>query len=533
MEHSAVVAAVAKSPKAALAAGFVASLTLRCMVAVFPHSGEGVPPMYGDFEAQRHWLEITTALPRRDWYENTTDNDLLYWGLDYPPLTGFHSQLLGLAGHRLVPDCVALKTSRGHESPSCRAFMRATVILSDILVYMPGAWLAVHGLMKANSCMSKMGIQEAKALEVLATLGLWLLPPLVLIDHGHFQYNGVCFGLCLAAVGYVAMGRTLIASVFFTCALLFKQIALYYAFGFFVGILAHCLRPPCTFLTSITRIAVTGLTVLTTAALIFLPWLASTQPIPAVLQVLHRMFPFARGLYEDKVANVWCTISIVIKLQKLLPASRIPIFCAVVTLVVLMPACFFCVLQYRRSCQASRTGQDSGVASFIAALVASSMSFFLFAFQVHEKSILFPCVAVVLLPIAMPAERRPTWAAAAVSHFLLVCLFSMYPLIVKDKLHLPYVAFCVVLAVGCELSPGCVPWYLRLAFRASFAMMAAFHGIHALVPPPSRYPDLWTMLITGSSCAYFVLCLLALTVAQMLGVFSAPTSLDEDTKKLK
>ena len=30
----------------------------------------------------------------------------------------------------------------------------------------------------------------------------------------------------------------------------------------------------------------------------------------AVLQVLHRMFPFARGLYEDKVANFWCSISV-------------------------------------------------------------------------------------------------------------------------------------------------------------------------------------------------------------------------------
>jgi len=92
-------------------------------------------------------------------------------------------------------------------------------------------------------------------------LALWLLPPLVIIDHGHcpekgpllggrtpgrgprfsaslteavaawlqrrpagsgprshgelrisrghFQYNGVCFGLCLAAVGCVASGRTL------------------------------------------------------------------------------------------------------------------------------------------------------------------------------------------------------------------------------------------------------------------------------------------------------------------------------------
>ena len=27
------------------------------------HSGEGKPPMYGDFEAQRHWMEITVRRP--------------------------------------------------------------------------------------------------------------------------------------------------------------------------------------------------------------------------------------------------------------------------------------------------------------------------------------------------------------------------------------------------------------------------------------------------------------------------------------
>lgn len=47
--------------------------------------------MFGDFEAQRHWMEITTHLPMAKWYLY----DLQYWGLDYPPLTAYHSWLLG------------------------------------------------------------------------------------------------------------------------------------------------------------------------------------------------------------------------------------------------------------------------------------------------------------------------------------------------------------------------------------------------------------------------------------------------------
>jgi len=47
--------------------------------------------MHGDFEAQRHWMEITQHLPMAKWYLY----DLQYWGLDYPPLTAYHSWLFG------------------------------------------------------------------------------------------------------------------------------------------------------------------------------------------------------------------------------------------------------------------------------------------------------------------------------------------------------------------------------------------------------------------------------------------------------
>lgn len=43
--------------------------------------------MHGDFEAQRHWMEITSSLTAPEWYFNGTHNDLQYWGLDYPPVS--------------------------------------------------------------------------------------------------------------------------------------------------------------------------------------------------------------------------------------------------------------------------------------------------------------------------------------------------------------------------------------------------------------------------------------------------------------
>ena len=56
------------------------------------YSGHATPSLYGDYEAQRHWMEITRHLPVEQWY----NYDLQYWGLDYPPLTAYVSWLCGV-----------------------------------------------------------------------------------------------------------------------------------------------------------------------------------------------------------------------------------------------------------------------------------------------------------------------------------------------------------------------------------------------------------------------------------------------------
>ncbi len=41
-------------------------------------SGKGKLPMYGDFEAQRHWMEVTTHVPIKQWYAYGSE----WWQLD-------------------------------------------------------------------------------------------------------------------------------------------------------------------------------------------------------------------------------------------------------------------------------------------------------------------------------------------------------------------------------------------------------------------------------------------------------------------
>ena len=94
----------------------ILGLIVRAGVSLHSYSGAHNPPKYGDLEAQRHWMEITINLPPNQWYTNSSNNDLHYWGLDYPPLTAYQSYVHGLFLKFFDPDSVALFTSRGFET---------------------------------------------------------------------------------------------------------------------------------------------------------------------------------------------------------------------------------------------------------------------------------------------------------------------------------------------------------------------------------------------------------------------------------
>jgi alpha-1,3-glucosyltransferase len=128
--------------------------------------------MFGDFEAQRHWMEVTTSVPLRDWYRNVPGNNLTYWGLDYPPLSAYFARALGGVSRASVPALVAPKTSWGHEGLAGKIFMRASVIAADALVLLP----AVALLTAEHATLAVLVLSQ---------------PGLLVIDHGHFQYNGV------------------------------------------------------------------------------------------------------------------------------------------------------------------------------------------------------------------------------------------------------------------------------------------------------------------------------------------------------
>ncbi len=102
----------------------------RWALGVWGYSGQGIPPMHGDFEAQRHWMEVTQHTPVSMWYFY----DLPYWGLDYPPLTAYHSWICGkmyvldmLGMDQPLILAVALFSTRNGSRYSHHGVMRAKI----------------------------------------------------------------------------------------------------------------------------------------------------------------------------------------------------------------------------------------------------------------------------------------------------------------------------------------------------------------------------------------------------------------------
>ncbi|GAM19578.1 hypothetical protein SAMD00019534_027530, partial [Acytostelium subglobosum LB1] len=455
------------------------SLLGRYLVSIHSYSGHATPPMFGDFEAQRHWMEITTNLASSQWYFNTTDNNLQYWGLDYPPLTAYSSWLFGKVAEKIEPGLVQLFTSRGYETPSSKLFMRMTVIISDMFIWLPSVYFFVRSFYSDRSLIQRS----------CAFLFISLQPGLLLIDHGHFQYNGISLGFALFAITFIVRRQHLLASFFFVLSLNYKQISLYYSPVFFFYLLFANLSFT-DLLKSIGKIMSIGVTVISTFIVCWLPFLSLEQ----ITQLLIRLFPTARGLFEDKVANFWCVFSVVVNFKSRFTHEIMLRICTLSTLTVFSPIIY---PLWKSSKDIKRHGLV-----FIQALIICSFAFFLFSFHVHEKTILFPMLPISLLVLHFPFI---TW------WFGVISTFSMFPLLFKDGLILPYfVCQIVYFVLGYQ-------WVQRLEannnkssnlWQYSFLIlnvitMVLCHILFQFIKPPVHLPALFLLLVAVVSFVHF------------------------------
>lgn len=405
--------------------------------------------------------------------------------------------------------------------------MRATVLVSEYLVFVPAAIILNRKLARLRSVN--------KWESSIALVGILMQPSTILIDHGHFQYNTVMLGLVLASLSSLLASRYLWGSVFLVAALCFKQMALYYAPPVFAYLLGVCLLSG-----KLQRLLAIAVVTITSFGVLYAPLLlgalydsrrnisptpelnlSSFPPLlsfvltfvdqkawyfPPLLQLAqstHRIFPFARGLFEDKVANVWCALNTVHKLH-VYPMPMVQRVTLSATFISILPACMIISLFPRRELLPW-------------ALASSAWGFFLFSFQVHEKSVLLPLLPTTILlggDKGLGPELR-AWIGWA----NMLGIWTLFSLLKRDELRVPYFVLSLFWAYLLGLPPTSLSLYTRryspraglstlfkVVHLGFYAAMVVWHVLEAFMPTPKGKPDLWVVLNAVIGAAGFGIC---------------------------
>jgi alpha-1,3-glucosyltransferase len=485
-------------PKSLTLVIFGFAILLRILVGFSHHSGQdnfhGNKQGYGgDYEAQRHWMEITYHLPIGDWYYY----DLEYWGLDYPPLTAYVSYICGWASHHIVGEhTVSLDTSRGIEDPTHKTFMRTTVLFLDLLFYGSSVWYSSFQ-------------RDHKSL--WAILIALCQPAILLIDHGHFQYNTVALGLSISAFSYMVRENFLsciYGSFLYCLALNFKQMTLYYVPAVFFYLLGRCMAKPSRFFL---RFLLLGVTVIFTFWFLWTPFLkygpsqTENTPLDRAKQILLRIFPFERGLFEGKVANIWCALNTrPFSIRDRINIDLQPIVALALTMGMVAPSCYcMALLGMQDLATADRRTEEKHWMLFLWGTASCSLGFFLASFQVHEKSIL-----LVLAPMTLLFWQD----ASFVEWFSIACAWSLWPLLQVDRLQVPYTCMMSIFvaliwfrrtAQPRTEMPTVFSGTLSLVANITYLVMIGLHATEMFLEAPIRFPDLYPLLWSTFGCAMF------------------------------
>lgn len=402
--------------------------------------------------------------------------------------------------------------------------MRATVFISEYLIYVP----ALIIFLRRYSRIENVNIWE----QSIALVAILMQPGTILIDHGHFQYNTVMLGFTIASVSSMVAGRPLWGCVFFVGALGFKQMALFYAPAVFAYLLGICVFPK----VNVVRFLSIALVTAVSFAVLYLPFLLgvaydiykgtpmddiSTPPLlhslpvslnekawyyPVLVQLaqsIHRIFPFARGLFEDKVANIWCAIHTFHKLNQY-PTALLQRAALAATSVAISLPCLILFLKPRKEL-------------LPLGLAATSWGFFLCSYQVHEKNVLLPLLPMTVL-LSGKGGLRP-YIRAWVGLANMLGAWTMYPLLKRDDLRVPYFVITLLWAYLLGLLPvslsayhyageGGVSLLTKFVHFNIYLGMVGWHVLEAFWLPPANKPDLWTVGNAVFGAAGFGLCYL-------------------------
>ena len=232
------------------------------------------------------------------------------------------------------------------------------------------------------------------------------MPFLLCIDNGHFQYNAVSLGFVIIGLTFflnsskISELNALSGAFFFMSSILYKQMSLYFSLPIFFFLLAKSHK---TFLKDSLVSSFWLLFSLTCGVIIsftitFLPWFLVNDYdsnsdlenqskhaiiLSRLLQIMNRVFPVGRGIFEDKVASFWCTLDKFIKIKQVFSADQLFKLSMSITLGLTMIVCLHLFWKMINSCS-----EKTERSLLRYALINTSLIWFLFSYHVHEKTIL-------------------------------------------------------------------------------------------------------------------------------------------------
>jgi hypothetical protein len=356
----------------------------------------------------------------------------------------------------------------------------------------------------------------------------------------------------------------ILGSILFSLALNFKQMELYHAPAIFAYLLGRCFRYDKSNRQSARTSAAgkfcsLGVTVLAVFAILWAPFAispsgtvssSSSLHLDGIVQLVQRIFPFNRGIFEGKVANIWCALSVKpFSIRHRLPPSLLPWAALGLTFLLILPPCWILFrvgkgdiidkVTYANGSKASTQitklkGCSGDIRLLLWGTAASSLAFFLASFQVHEKGILIP-----LAPISLLAIDAPHF----VSFFSIVATWSLWPLLVIDRLSDAYV--CCLVVFLCIDSMTKAPSQLssydeeidifsnryitRYIPPLSWIVMILLHISEWVIDPPHNLPDLYPVLWSFVGCGLF--CISYFTMVWAMAVQRRSEKTDANVNK--
>ncbi|PVH14016.1 uncharacterized protein CXQ87_002139 [Candidozyma duobushaemuli] len=430
------------------------SLALKALLSIGYHST--------DFDVHRNWLAITHNLPVAQWYLEKTSQ----WTLDYPPLFAYYECFLSYLVPKLVRDDGALAiVEMGLYSLPTVIFQRLSVVVSEVVLFLALQWY-----------VSSTKSNQAAARAFVVASSLVLSPGLLIIDHIHFQYNGVLYGFLVLMINCARLEKFLWCGFWFSVLLCFKHIYLYLAPAVFVYLLrAYCLNLNYDRKKSFAHNAVRlvrwrnlfklGSVVIGVFTVAFGPFIYY-HVIP---EMLERLFPFSRGLTHAYWApNVWALYSfldrVLIQIYKRVPLSRIPLQRILqfdpsllnnkkllssttrgivgdiefLVLPTITPQLTFLLTLFYQVMALIPLFLQPTFERFIGALTLCGYASFLFGWHVHEKAVL-----IIIFPISFLVTRDKRLLSSF--NLLAACGYvSLFPLIFTCEEWLIKVVFTLL-----------------------------------------------------------------------------------------